>query len=275
MQGKVVNCYILHNYNVCLKQKLGSTFPAGIYHRTSLKRFSQTQESEIICWNIFWGLFYCPDKWFSVIISIWSNHNIRIITRAVITADNSLIVPEEPHAPQIKRDHDVIQDVGGAYAGPFNEGEELKLLCEVHGGTFDYTINIWRHMWHRNFLNVKEFVIWYYFLFSSRSSPAPGVLACRRQHSSWQHLHWAWQGCGGKQTTIHSVSINDTQRVLTLQFCFTIPLLNLINIQRCNVIIILSLVFPLHCIFYESGSTIGTDQKLNIKSYQMLCVYEK
>ena len=159
MQGKVVNCYILHNYNVCLKQKLGSTFPAGIYHRTSLKRFPQTQESEIICWNIFWGLFYCPDKWFSVIISIWSNHNIRIITRAEITADNSLIVPEEPHAPQIKRDHDVIQDVGGAYAGPFNEGEELKLLCEVHGGTFDYTINIWRHMWHRNF---HETVFFFY-----------------------------------------------------------------------------------------------------------------
>ena len=44
------------------------------------------------------------------------------------------IFPEEPHAPQIKRDDEQRQDVGGAFAGPFNEGEELKLLCEVHGG---------------------------------------------------------------------------------------------------------------------------------------------
>ena len=43
-------------------------------------------------------------------------------------------IPEEPHAPQIKRDDELRQDVGGAIAGPFNEGEELKLLCEVHGG---------------------------------------------------------------------------------------------------------------------------------------------
>ena len=47
---------------------------------------------------------------------------------------NVEIILEEPHAPQIKRDDEVQQDVGGAYAGPFNEGEELKLLCEVHGG---------------------------------------------------------------------------------------------------------------------------------------------
>merc|ERR1719342_2047391 len=46
----------------------------------------------------------------------------------------NLTVVEEPHAPQIKRDDEILQDVGGAYAGPFNEGEELKLLCEVHGG---------------------------------------------------------------------------------------------------------------------------------------------
>ena len=44
------------------------------------------------------------------------------------------IFPEEPHAPQIKRDDEQRQDVGGAFAGPFNEGEELRLICEVHGG---------------------------------------------------------------------------------------------------------------------------------------------
>ena len=27
-------------------------------------------------------------------------------------------------------------ELGGAFAGPFNEGEELKLLCEVHGGIY-------------------------------------------------------------------------------------------------------------------------------------------
>ena len=47
-----------------------------------------------------------------------------------------LLSAEEPHAPQIKRDTDIQQDVGGAYAGPFNEGEELKLVCEVHGGKY-------------------------------------------------------------------------------------------------------------------------------------------
>ena len=30
-------------------------------------------------------------------------------------------------------------DILGAYAGPFNEGEDLKLICQVHGGT-DYYI---------------------------------------------------------------------------------------------------------------------------------------
>lgn len=44
------------------------------------------------------------------------------------------LFPEEPHAPQIKRDDEQRQDVGGAFAGPFNEGEELRLICEVHGG---------------------------------------------------------------------------------------------------------------------------------------------
>jgi hypothetical protein len=39
---------------------------------------------------------------------------------------------EEPHAPQILEDD--MSDVRGAYAGPFNEGEELKLQCQVHGG---------------------------------------------------------------------------------------------------------------------------------------------
>ena len=50
---------------------------------------------------------------------------------------SSLICTEEPHAPLIKRDDDQQQDVGGATAGPFNEGEELRLVCEVHGGLYD------------------------------------------------------------------------------------------------------------------------------------------
>ena len=85
-----------------------------------------------------------------MIIFLFSNNNIRIITSptinnftSVLSVLLSLLVthhyqfPEEPHAPQIKRDDEQRQDVGGAYAGPFNEGEELKLLCEVHGGNFD------------------------------------------------------------------------------------------------------------------------------------------
>ena len=39
---------------------------------------------------------------------------------------------EESHAPQILEDD--LSDVRGAYAGPFNENEELKLQCQVHGG---------------------------------------------------------------------------------------------------------------------------------------------
>ena len=85
-----------------------------------------------------------------MIIFLFSNNNIRIITSpainnltSVLSVLLSLLVthhclfPEEPHAPQIKRDDEQRQDVGGAFAGPFNEGEELKLLCEVHGGNFD------------------------------------------------------------------------------------------------------------------------------------------
>jgi hypothetical protein len=44
---------------------------------------------------------------------------------------------EEPHAPQILEDD--MSDVRGAYAGPFNEGEELKLQCQVHGGRQAFT----------------------------------------------------------------------------------------------------------------------------------------
>lgn len=41
-------------------------------------------------------------------------------------------ISEEPHAPRIL--HEDTTDVAGAYAGPFNEGEDLKLICQVHGG---------------------------------------------------------------------------------------------------------------------------------------------
>ncbi|XP_023326509.1 protein turtle [Eurytemora carolleeae] len=44
----------------------------------------------------------------------------------------NLTIVEEPHAPQILEDE--LTDVRGAFAGPFNEGEELRLLCQVHGG---------------------------------------------------------------------------------------------------------------------------------------------
>ena len=70
-----------------------------------------------------------------MIIFLSSNNSIRIITpEFALLFVSDLSTLEEPHAPQIKRDDDILQDVGGAYAGPFNEGEELKLLCEVHGG---------------------------------------------------------------------------------------------------------------------------------------------
>ena len=59
---------------------------------------------------------------------------LEMLSHLKIYSTNVKIILEEPHAPQIKRDDEVQQDVGGAYAGPFNEGEELKLLCEVHGG---------------------------------------------------------------------------------------------------------------------------------------------
>ena len=71
-----------------------------------------------------------------MIIFLLSNNNIRIITRQDWDI-NFHFFAEEPHAPQIKRDDELRQDVGGAFAGPFNEGEELKLLCEVHGGKTD------------------------------------------------------------------------------------------------------------------------------------------
>ena len=60
-----------------------------------------------------------------------------------------LLSAEEPHAPQIKRDTDIQQDVGGAYAGPFNEGEELKLVCEVHGGKYQH----WKRIFKPRFYN--------------------------------------------------------------------------------------------------------------------------
>ena len=41
-------------------------------------------------------------------------------------------ISEEPHAPRIL--HEDSTDVAGATAGPFNEGEDLKLICQVHGG---------------------------------------------------------------------------------------------------------------------------------------------
>ena len=91
-----------------------------------------------------------------MIIFIFSNNYIRIIATICIyftsiseekSFTNVEIILEEPHAPQIKRDDEVQQDVGGAYAGPFNEGEELKLLCEVHGGRWNIlVINHWNNV---------------------------------------------------------------------------------------------------------------------------------
>ena len=70
-----------------------------------------------------------------MIIFLLSYNNIRIITNiCIICLRRSISTSEEPHAPQIKRDDELQQDVGGAYAGPFNEGEELRLVCQVHGG---------------------------------------------------------------------------------------------------------------------------------------------
>ena len=59
----------------------------------------------------------------------------------MLTVSNSA-APDEPHAPQIKRDDETRPDVGGAYAGPFNEAEELRLVCEVHGGEGELLVMI-------------------------------------------------------------------------------------------------------------------------------------
>ena len=50
------------------------------------------------------------------------------------TRINNLHVAEEPQAPLIVHDDHENTIVGGSYAGPFNEGEDLKLVCQVHGG---------------------------------------------------------------------------------------------------------------------------------------------
>lgn len=81
-----------------------------------------------------------------MIIFLLSYNNIRIITNiCIICLRRSISTSEEPHAPQIKRDDELQQDVGGAYAGPFNEGEELRLVCQVHGGDITPASSHWPH----------------------------------------------------------------------------------------------------------------------------------
>ena len=75
------------------------------------------KNKHIDCLNVFF-LFH----WF-----------IGITVKYILTCKTELVVvAEEPHAPQILEDE--LTDVRGAFAGPFNEGEELRLLCQVHGG---------------------------------------------------------------------------------------------------------------------------------------------
>ena len=85
-----------------------------------------------------------------------------------------------------------MQDVGGAYAGPFNEGEELKLLCEVHGGNNLSPTNC--SLSHK------------YYLLCCRAAAPPGLLVCWWPGGAGPHPHWAGQGRGGQQTPILDVS---------------------------------------------------------------------
>ena len=95
---------------------------------------------------------------------------------------------EEPHAPQIKRDTDIQQDVGGAYAGPFNEGEELKLVCEVHGGKLETKEAL---------ISVQRFFL--------RPTFSVSVLVRGRSKGGGQNSGRAWKRRGGQQIEIQKV----------------------------------------------------------------------
>ena len=113
---------------------------------------------------------------------------------ALVLTDSTPGAPDEPHAPQIKRDDETRPDVGGAYAGPFNEAEELRLVCEVHGGAL-YNLQ----------LHEGSFEALLTDMLSPRAAAAGGVLVRGGPAGGGPHPDRARQGRGRQQAQIQNV----------------------------------------------------------------------